>query len=65
MQLHHWKEVKRKVKHMRVDDIGEKEKLNTRSDNADWKLNIVCHVRHHLAAQNVLPEEITRSRSGN
>jgi hypothetical protein len=48
-----------------VDDVGQKEKLNTRSDNADWKLNIVCHVRHHLATQNVLPEEITRSRSGN
>jgi hypothetical protein len=39
-QLHHWKLTGKQVKYTRLDNAGENKKLKTRSDSADWKLNI-------------------------
>jgi hypothetical protein len=39
-QLHRWKLAGKQVKYIRLNNAGENKKLETRSDSADWKLNV-------------------------
>jgi hypothetical protein len=40
LSQHAWKQAGKQVKYIRLDNAGENKKLKTRSDSADWKLNI-------------------------